>query len=126
MKLLVLIAMIALKHGIEPEIFTAIIAQESSFRAVKACRIVHRQKACFATCDWGLAQINDVWIERWKLSPCRLLSDSRYNLEVGARLLKILKRRYGHEEKWWSRYNSAIPKHRERYEQFVTRRLQWN
>ncbi len=34
MKLLVLIAMIALKHGIEPEIFTAIIAQESSFRAV--------------------------------------------------------------------------------------------
>lgn len=124
MKLTALIIAVALKFGIDPELFTALIAQESSFRSIKSCYIVHRNRACEVTCDWGLAQVNDVWIKRWNLDPQRLLEDPRYNLETGARILQLLKRQYQEEDNFWSRYNTAHAIRRAKYEQQVLGRLQ--
>jgi hypothetical protein len=106
------------RFGIEPLLFAAIVRQESDFQAnVKVCYIVVRHHACFPTCDYGLAQVNQVQVDRWGLEADRLVQDDAYNLFQGARVLAILKREYGDDEpNWWSRYNSASPTPRALYE----------
>lgn len=106
------------KYDVEPEILTAILRQESNFESgIKACWIVHRYRTCQITCDYGIAQINELWIKKWGLDPDRLQNDDSYGIRIAARLLAILKREYGHEENWWGRYHSATPSKRSAYEE---------
>ncbi len=114
------------RAGIEPELVAAIVSRESNFRVdALACYVVYRHHACYDTCDRGLAQINDVWVRAWGLSPCRLLHDPAYNLAQALRILRQLRHRYGATEpNWWSRYNSSSPVPRAIYEAVLEPRLE--
>jgi soluble lytic murein transglycosylase-like protein len=112
----------ARRYGLPPEVIVAIIRQESHFQAgAKNCYVVSRRRANWVTCDLGLSQVNLQWVSRWGLNPCRLQWDDDYNLDVGARILRDLRRRYGQAEPltWWTRYNSPVDYHRARYGQAV-------
>jgi soluble lytic murein transglycosylase-like protein len=109
----------AARHfGVDPLLLAAIVRQESSFRAgVKACYLVKRSHASVPTCDYGLTQVNQVWVDHWGLEPERLVEDDAYALWFGARVLAILQREYAEDEdNWYSRYNSATPEPRAAYE----------
>lgn len=105
--------------GVEPLLLAAIARQESAYRpSTKACYIVKRHKASFPTCDYGLTQVNQVWVDKWGLDPERLVEDDAYALFYGARVLAILQREFAEDEPdtWFSRYNTASPEPRAQYE----------
>lgn len=115
-----LIYKIAKTSEIDPITLATIVRQESNFKAdTQTCYIVYRHHTCDVTCDLGLAQINLVWVEKWGLSPCRLVYDDSYNLQVAGRILKALKNRYGMSEPltWFSRYNSSSERFRQNYQE---------
>jgi soluble lytic murein transglycosylase-like protein len=100
----------ARRHRVEPELLAAIVRRESDFEPeARSCYIVHRQRACWVTCDHGFAQINDVWVQKLRLSTCRLDTDAEYNLDVAAGILQKLQRQYAQAEPetWVSRYNGG-------------------
>ena len=102
---------------IDPFLLAAIVRKESTFRSgLKVCYIRHAQNACFATCDLGISQINQSWVSRWHLDEDLLRYDDGYNLRVASRILSNIKRDYGDEETYWSRYNSSTDSSRVRYE----------
>lgn len=75
----------ALKHGIEPAVYLAILKVESNLN----------QSAYNAkTKDYGAAQVNHKTALRYGLSLERLKRDSRYNLDAGARILADMKRAF--------------------------------
>lgn len=107
----------AAAQGVEPDILAAIVQVESGGRRGRVrCVPARRGSPSPVTCDYGLAQVNDLWVARWRLDPARLRSDDSYTLAVAARILSDLRRRYGGEPSWWGRYHSATPKLRARYE----------
>lgn len=111
-----LIDKVAEKYELDPVLVAAIVKVESDFRGgQKACSVVKRKKACWVTCDRGLAQVNELWIKKWGLDPIRLRTDDAYNLATMARILAFYKRYYGHEPDWFLRYHSGTPRHKERY-----------
>ena len=104
--------------GVEPLLLVAIVRQESNFRpATKSCYIVARNRASYPTCDYGITQVNQVWVDKWGLEPERLVEDDAYALFQGARVLAVLKRQYGDEPNYYSRYNTSTPEPRAAYEQ---------
>ena len=88
----------AVKYGIEPELYHAIIAQESNY---KVDAVNKKSK------DYGLAQINARTAKAYNFSIERLLKDARYNAEAGAKVLHDLKKSYSKREPltWVCRYN---------------------
>jgi hypothetical protein len=110
----------AARHfGVEPLLLAAITRQESAFRPeTKVCYIVARHHASFPTCDYGLTQVNQVWVDKWGLDAERLVNDDAYALFYGARVLAILQREYADDEPetWFSRYNTSSPGPRAQYE----------
>lgn len=83
------------------------------------------------TKDSGLMQINDKTIERLHLNKKKLLSDVRYNIQIGCYLLTDNKTRYSHKKPYWiGIYNSGtklwdkeIVKRAKAYDQDVQTRL---
>lgn len=97
-------------YHVEPKLIAAILRQESDFESgVKSCWNVIRHHAPAITCDYGIAQVNEVWIQTWKLDPVLLQDDDGYGIAVAARILSRLKKDYGDEPDWYGRYNSAVP-----------------
>lgn len=114
-----LIDEVAKKRDLDPILLAAIVARESSFRSgLKACWLVKTKDATRTSCDHGLAQVNQTWIEQWSLDAERLQKDDSYNLMVASRILANLQKRYRTQEpsRWWSRYNSGTPSKRQAYE----------
>ena len=109
----------AQQYGINPLILAGIVHQESNFRSgLKQCWSVYRHHQTEVTCDYGLAQVNELWIRRWNLDPDKLQNDDAYNLCVAARILKSLRKTYEDLEpsNWWGRYHSGTPSVRATYE----------
>jgi hypothetical protein len=106
----------AKEHKVPLRIFAAIVKQESTFRpGIKVC---HGGR----TCDYGLGQINQLWIREWDLDPHRLQHDDEYNLDTSARILSKAIRAYGKKDpKAYSRYHDSRPDRRLVYEQLVER-----
>jgi soluble lytic murein transglycosylase-like protein len=91
------------KYNISPSIYAAILMQESSYRL--------NAKACQKSCDWGIAQINDINVKYYKLDKNRLLNDLDYSLEKGAMVLSWFSKTYSKKEKlWYLRYNCGTRK----------------
>lgn len=101
----------AAQYDVDPKLLVAILKQESDFRpGLLSCYVVHRYKACFVSCDYGVAQINALWIKKWRLDAQRLRYDDGYNIGVAARILAMLQREYAADEPdWYGRYHSGTP-----------------
>jgi hypothetical protein len=101
------------KYDLDPQVMVSIAMVESRFRSGLEAHWTNRGKP---TVDRGIMQINQVWVDRWKLDPDRLRDDDAYNINVAGRLLKSLKKQYGGTEaNWFSRYNSGWPPARAKY-----------
>jgi hypothetical protein len=97
-------------YDVDPELMVALIRIESNFQSgLKACWPAPWKGEGQTTCDHGLAQINQTWIDKWMLDPEKLVKDDSYNIYVQARILAWIKRYYGHEQNWYGRYHSATP-----------------
>lgn len=101
---------------LDPMVMVAIIEKESGFRkGLKACW-PHAKKPGVITCDRGLAQVNELWIRKWKLDEDRLQNDSTYNVCVQARILAAIKKESGSTDpNWVGRYHSKTPSKKLRY-----------
>jgi hypothetical protein len=98
-------------YDIDPNILVAILRQESNFEpGQNVCYIVHRHHACFTTCDVGVSQINKVWLDKWSLNEEDMVKNDALNIHIAARVLSIIKRQFGEEENWFSRYNTSGPR----------------
>lgn len=107
----------AKQFGIDPYLMAAIVRLESNFESVKACWDAPWNKENPITCDWGLGQINDVWLKTWNLDPEKLLREDMYNLTVMARLLRDLYRQFGAQDShWYSLYHNNVQHYRDIWE----------
>jgi hypothetical protein len=113
----------AKRYDVDPLLLAAITRQESGFQSgLKQCGTatwkVNGKVQSRETCDYGLAQVNQVWIEKWKLDADLLQNNDAYNLMVAARILRLLRKQYGDTEpaNWYGRYHSATPSRRADYE----------
>lgn len=114
---------VAQKYSIDPDVIVAILAQESSFRSgIISCYPRKKPNGCVVmVCDIGIAQINELWIERLNLNPCRLRLDDAYNIDVAGKILSIVRKGNEDEANWWSRYHDGRPSRRATYELAVGR-----
>lgn len=109
------------KYNIRPQIVLAIIDTESDFN----------QDAVSSTGDISMAQINvEVWnkeFERMKIELIdadRLKEDKTYTMEMMAKILHILKKRYGKiDRRWYARYHSGTQKYKHAYLTKLERRM---
>jgi transglycosylase-like protein with SLT domain len=97
------------KYNLDPFVFATIVKQESNFKADVVSCTSH-------SCDYGLAQINDINIDRYHLNKERLIHDDNYNLEIAGKMLSSLKQDFPNEENYFSRFHDARPKERAKYE----------
>lgn len=98
------------RYDLDPDLLVVIIRTESYFMPdTLACWPAPWKGPDEMTCDHGLAQINEVWIDQWGLDADRLVHDDAYNIMVAARLLATLKRDHGEEPGWYGLYHSNIP-----------------
>lgn len=104
-------------YSVDPLLLAAILRQESDFRTgLKSCWIVERYQRCEVTCDYGIAQVNQLWIKKWKLDPHRLQHDISYNIRVAARILAGLQKQYSESDpEWYGRYHSGTYTKKKKY-----------
>lgn len=105
-------------QGVKPSLLAAIIRRESNFKSgLKSCWVVKlRHGRTRNTCDFGIAQVNQVWIDKWKLDPERLQNDDDYNIAVAARVLGWMKKYFGENDPhWFARYHSGTPSLKREY-----------
>lgn len=114
-------------HGQDPMLLAAIVRVESSFGSgAKACWPAPWKGLHARTCDYGIAQINELWVRHWNLDPVRLQNDDLYNLMVAARILADLQKRFERREpgRWFTRYHSGTPSRRKVYAARLMRSLE--
>ena len=106
------------KNGVDPMLMVALCTQESRFRGGLKSEWTNRGQI---THDYGIMQVNEHWIEAWKLDEKRLQYDDTYNIHVAARILKGLQKRFAATEpQWFTRYNSSWPPARAKYTKAIT------
>lgn len=107
----------AKEYGLDPKLFGAIIAQESTFKV--------NAKRCHGNgnCDYGLGQINIQWVKKWRLDKKRLLKDPAYNLDVAAKILRSAINEGESEPNAYSRYHNPARKFRLAYEYRIQKQL---
>lgn len=114
------------KKGVDPYLLAAVVYVESRFRPnQKACWpwMDWQQMVCRQTCDYGLGQVNEIWIKKWHLDADKLQNDDYYNLLIAATILRDLKKEYGNEPQWWSRYHHNRDNERVKYERLMDQPL---
>lgn len=94
--------------------FASIIRQESRFHSgIKVCH--GRQHGC----DYGIAQVNAMWIEEYELDIHKLRYDDEYNIDVAARILSGVVKRFKRDPYAYSYYHNADPEKRVEYQQYI-------
>lgn len=102
-----------LKYQIEPQLIVAIIDTESDFN----------HSLISSTGDLSMAQVNvEVWNKEFSrmnldlIETEKLKNDQVYSLEVMAKILHILKKRYQkNDRRWYARYHSKNKKYKKYY-----------
>ena len=106
------------RTGVDPMIMVALCTQESRFRGGLKSEWTNRGQV---THDYGVMQVNEHWIEAWGLDAQRLQFDDAYNIQVAARILKGLQKKYAATERqWYTRYNSSWAPARAKYTKAIT------
>ena len=85
-----------LEFNIPCELYTAILAQESMFQL---------DAFNYKTQDYGIAQINIKTIKAYKFDKHLLLTDLKYSIRAGAKVLSWFSRYKSRESHWFCRYN---------------------
>jgi len=116
------------KYHIPPRIFTAILAQESSYSLkAKGChrglleqdREMIEVKIC---ADFGIGQIYFKTAKGFGFDISMLTTDLEYSIDAAAQVLGDFKKRYERREvTWWTRYNARSKIKRKIYKQLVER-----
>ncbi len=106
MKLSNIIYKKALKYDLDPKLYSAIIAQESSYSlTAKNCTrgIDTKTKKESVVCsDFGISQIHYNTVKRFDFQIEKLTLDLDYSVEAGMKVLKGFKKRYSKKEPtWW-------------------------
>jgi len=102
------------KYNIEPNIYTAILMQESTYRLdaintnckdyeILEDQIVINDDDCKMHA-FGIAQIHYKNLPRYGFNKIKLLTNLDYSLEAGARVLSDMKRMFPNEDNYWVRY----------------------
>jgi soluble lytic murein transglycosylase-like protein len=93
----------AILHGLDPDLFVAILIVESNMR-------LNAYNA--ETKDYGIAQINIHTARAFKFDTARLLTDLRYSIDAGAKVLADFQKRYKDKEPdiFYCRYNQGSGK----------------
>jgi hypothetical protein len=115
-RLVSLINFWAKRFEVSGRLLAAILKQESNFESgLKNCWTVQlkRGRTRF-TCDLGIAQVNQLWIDKWHLNPDLLQNDDGYNIATAARILAWLKH-YFPDDGWYGRYHSNTPSKKAAY-----------
>jgi len=119
------------KYNIPSDILISIAYQESSFRE----NIVRTVTGFVADddnkfvkvevgTDFCMMQINIVNIKKMHLDTQKLLDDSAYCIEAGAKILSQYQEKHSDtEEDWWTRYNAVTKENRAIYLRKVSRHL---
>lgn len=117
-KITVAVLKMAKKYKINPKLYAAILMQESSYNVkAKNCNKIK----CF---DYGMSQINNYTILRYEFNKDKLITDVKYSIEAGAKVLYDIKRMYAKKEQdWWTRYNAKSDDKRQIYKEKVMRWL---
>lgn len=103
----------ARKYNLDASLLISILNTESSFN----------QKAISSTNDISIAQINlSVWtpdyfkrVTKQPLNVSSLKSDEAYAISRMCLILNYYKKRYPNDRKWYARYHSGTPEHKNKY-----------
>jgi hypothetical protein len=111
----------AKSKGLDPVLFAAMIRQESYFKSgIKVCYYVNQRH----TCDYGLAQVNSLWIDILELDAKKLRNDDEYNLNIAAGVLQDAQKKCRSLGRYsYSCYNSASPVPRKVYQAHIEKHL---
>jgi soluble lytic murein transglycosylase-like protein len=118
-KLAVVVEDVSKKYKIKADKLLAIARQESAYDLnAKNCYVVKGKMRC----DYCMMQINDKTIKAFGFDQKRLMTDVRYCVEAGAKVLQDFRHMYGSkEDDYWTRYNSSNDEKREIYRLAVSR-----
>ena len=117
---------IAQAYSLPVQLLISIAKQESDFRleTIRWVRgLVKQNNGSFSEgtvgSDFCMMQINAANITRMKLDANRLVSDARYCIEAGAKILSESRVHMAKEPTWWTRYNASSAIHRKIYHEHV-------
>lgn len=123
------------KYGFPANIYTAILMQESGYRVGainESCgklSITDVGAVCVKQ-DFGIAQINYKTVDSYEFDAEKLLTDEKYSVDAGAKVLGYFYRKYSKKEyDWWVRYNvgtrpkGSVKTLWDQYKQLVSRYL---
>jgi hypothetical protein len=96
-------------YGISPALLEGVARTESAMNP----RAINRNTN--GSTDYGLMQINSLWLKTLKLTPEELLSDACLNAKTGARILRDCIDRYGYDWNAVGCYNASSKDKRATY-----------
>ncbi len=134
MRLSNVIHVAAWKYKIPARTYTAMLMQESNYRLSAKniqCGLPYKKvaKAVFSmrgpisertisrhfaaidkkpTCiiaDAGISQVNYITSRRYKMDYLKIMTDLKYSVNSGAKILGDFRKNYGKDPDWWVRYN---------------------
>jgi hypothetical protein len=123
---------LAKKYQLSADLLISIAFQESAFRLETVRKITglifDDEKQSFREMrlgsDFCMMQINTKNIRNMKLDVKKLLNDTAYCIEAGAKILATYKVLHSKKnKKWWTFYNAVHESKREIYFKHVTRHL---
>ena len=86
-----------IKHKLDCQVFTAILAQESMFKTSAV-----NEK----TQDYGIGQVNRKTASAMGFCETKLVTNRQYSIDAAAQVLAYFQRRYGAKESlWFCRFN---------------------
>ena len=95
---------------LDPYLVAAILRQESNFQHnLKVC--VYNERVHRTVCDYGIAQINELWIRPLRLNTSRLQHSDAYNVGVMVSILQSLSEQHRDQKFWYGYYHDSRPKY---------------
>lgn len=119
---------VAKEYTVPAPLLASIAMQESAFKLSTVRRVKGLIKQPDGTYSEGVVvsdvcmmQINAFNIIKLELETEKLLTDPKYCIQAGAKILASFKAKQQREANWWTRYNAVSKMHRQIYQNHVMR-----